>query len=139
MKKILVAILAVSTMVLGFTSCDKKADPAKEPIAGKTFQSATSGEDSDYIKFTFHTNYSVTNTIQALGNTVVQNSLVWSMNANAKDFDIKWAAGTINVQTGEPVGGMLVYKGEYDAANKKIVVTLQGTKDLVQYECFEVK
>ena len=139
MKKMLVAFLAVSTMVLCFTSCDKKADPAKEPIAGKTFQSATLGEDNDYIKFTFHSNYSVTNTVQSNGSAIVQNALVWSMSANAKNFDIKWAAGTINVQTGEPVGGMIVYKGEYDAANKKIIVTLQGTKDLVQYECFEVK
>ena len=74
MKKVLVAILAVSTMVLGFTSCEKKADPAKEPIAGKTFQSRTLDEESDYIKFTFHTNYGVTNTIQSEGSTVVQSS-----------------------------------------------------------------
>jgi len=139
MKKFLVAIVAVSTMVLGFTSCSKKADPAKEPIAGKTFQSEPMGETADYIRFTFHTNYGVTNVISADGKTVTQNSLVWSMSANAKDFEIRWANGTINLETGELVGGMLVYTGVYDAAAKKITVTLQGTKDLIQYECPEVK
>lgn len=137
MKKLLVAIMAVSTMVLGFTSCSKKADPAKEPIAGKTFKSAPMGEAADYISFTFHTNYSVTNVVRADGKTVTQNSLVWAMSANAKDFEIRWANGTINLETGEPVGGIIVYTGVYDATAKKITVTLQGTKDLIQYECPE--
>lgn len=139
MKKFIVAMLALCAMAVSFTSCNQ-ADPAKEPIAGKTFRYTQIGEVSGYVTFTFHMNHQVTNVVKEGDNApITQNALVWAMNADAKNFDIKWAANTINVKTGEPVGGMIAYKGVYDAEKKTILVTLQGTQELVQYLCEEVK
>ena len=140
MKKILVAMMALCAMAVSFTSCEKQADPAKEPIAGKVFRYDQTEPVAGYVKFTFHMNHRVTNEVKnGDASPIVQDLLVWEMNANAKDFNIKFASGAISTETGESVAGMIVYKGVYDAASSTITVTLQGTQDLVQYTCKEVK
>ena len=133
-------MLAVCAMAVSFTSCERQADPAKEPVAGKTFQyTYDDGQVSGYIKFIFHMNHNLTNVIKDATYDVTNDAMVWEMKDNAKDFDIKMAPGTVNQQTGEPVGGMIVYKGTYDAETSSITVTLQGTSQPVQYVCTEVK
>jgi len=136
MKKFFVAMMALCAMAVSFTSCEKNADPAKEPIAGKTFFAE---EDGQSVKFTFLMNHKAINEMVTLGQTVRQDNLTWEMNANAKDFNIKWGAGMVDSRTGEPVGGMILYKGVYDAEKSQITVTMQGTQEQIVFVCQEVK
>jgi len=117
MKKFLVAIVAVSTMVLGFTSCEKKADVNVYPIAGKTYQAT---EDDGTVKVTFHTNFRVTFAAKPVGDQTEtkNNNFVWEMSLEKVDgvrkIYIYFADGTVNTTTGEIVSGKKAYEGTYD-------------------------
>lgn len=50
MKKFLVAMMALCAVTMGFTSCEKKADPATQPIAGHTYRcTVTENEMTNFI------------------------------------------------------------------------------------------
>lgn len=48
MKKLFFAMLALCVAVISFTSCEKQADPATQPIAGKTYKYTE--PSGDYLK-----------------------------------------------------------------------------------------
>ena len=122
MKKILVAIMAVSTIVLSFTSCEKTADVNVYPIAGKTYQAT---EDEGTIMITFRTNYRVVyKVIPTYGSSTTNDSFVWKMDLDtipgteqSRKITINFANGTVNLSTGEDVSGLKAYEGYYDGEN----------------------
>jgi len=122
MKKILVAIMAVSTVVLSFTSCgEKTADVNVYPIAGKTFQATEAGGT---VKITFHTNFKTTFVVNSITGTVINDNFVWDMDldtipgeANTRMLYIKFASGTMDKTTGEIVSGKKAYEGKYNGQN----------------------
>ena len=134
MKKFFVAMMALCAMAVSFTSCNQ-ADPAKEPIAGKTYMYTDPEAPDCYVKFAFHMNHKVSHEIKTPFASASQTNLVWEMKANAKDFNIKWGPGMIDTQTGELVEGKILYEGVYDAEKKQITVTMQGAPVV----CPEVK
>ena len=136
MKKVIFAMLALCVATLSFTSCERKADPASQPIAGKTYKYT----DADgYVKFRFNLNYSCE--IEALAKEDIEptksgvNTFVWDMK-DGKTFTIRYANGVINTQTGQNVSGVLVYNGVLDAATKKVTITMVAAPYHV-YVCTE--
>lgn len=119
MKKILLAIMAVSAMALSFTSCEKTADVNVYPIAGKTYQAT--GEEGT-VQITFRTNFRALFVVKpAMGSSTVNDSFVWQMDTKtipgteqSKKLYINFAPGTVYLPTGADVSGLKAYEGYYD-------------------------
>ena len=80
MKKILFAIMAVSAMALGFTSCEKKADVNVYPIAGKTYQAT----DADgYSRVTFKMDFGAVMEVKTTTQESYSDLYVWEMATKA--------------------------------------------------------
>jgi hypothetical protein len=120
MKKIIVAFMALCAVMTGFTSCEKKADPASQPIAGHTYRwETTEGGVTGYLQLTFHLNYKCTfeSLVPPATEKTVQSLLVWEM--TGKDISVKGAQNT-------NMPGVEIYHGVYDASAKTISLTITG-------------
>ena len=119
MKKFFVAMMALCAVAMGFTSCEKKADPVTQPIAGHTYRCTISeNEVTGYIQFTFHNNFKCTFKSlvpPATETTVKQDILVWEM--RGQNISIKGANGT-------NMAGVEIYRGIYNADKNSIDITI---------------
>ena len=119
MKKILVAVMAVCTMVLGFTSCEKKADVDVYPIAGKTYE-ATDAEG--YSRITFKMNFGAVMEVKTTTQESYSDLYVWELDTKAdqegkRALYIKFANGAMNKLTGENLSGKTAFQGYYNGVN----------------------
>lgn len=118
MKKFLVAMMALCAVTMGFTSCEKKADPATQPIAGHTYRcTITENEKTAYTQFTFHTNFKCTyeSLVPPATEIKKQDLLVWEM--AGKVISIKGAKGT-------NMDGVEIYHGIYNADKNSIDISI---------------
>ena len=118
MKKFLVAMMALCAVTMGFTSCEKKADPATQPIAGHTYRcTITENEKTAYTQFTFHTNFKCTyeSLVPPATETKKQDLLVWEM--AGKVISIKGAKDT-------NMDGVEIYHGIYNADKNSIDISI---------------
>ena len=119
MKKILVAVMAVCTMVLGFTSCEKTADVNVYPIAGKTYQAT---DEDGYSRVTFKKNFGAVMEVKTTMQESYSDLYVWEMATKAdqegkRDLYIKFANGAMNKITGEDLSGKTAFQGYYNGVN----------------------
>lgn len=125
MKKILLALMALTMVSMGFSSCDNdgpSADPTTQPIAGKTYRE-TMTEDS-YTQLTFHTNYKCTLVAKQEGQAAKTNSnFEWYMAPNDTEVTVRYAQGAYDTETGEPLSGKTFLSGSYDAKTKTVSLT----------------
>lgn len=133
MKKILFALMALCAVMTGFTSCEKKADPASQPIAGHTYRcTVTENEKTAYTQFTFHTNFKCTyeSLVPPATETKKQDLLVWEM--AGKDICIKAANGT-------NMAGVEIYHGIYNAEKNSIAITITAMpeQDAMTFELYK--
>lgn len=118
MKKFLVAMMALCAVTMGFTSCEKKADPATQPIAGHTYRcTVTENEMTAYTQFTFHTNFKCTyeSLVPPATEIKKQDLLVWEM--AGKVISIKGAKDT-------NMDGVEIYHGIYNADKNSIDISI---------------
>lgn len=118
MKKFLVAMMAFCAVTMGFTSCEKKADPATQPIAGHTYRcTVTENEITAYTQFTFHTNFKCTyeSLVPPATEIKKQDLLVWEM--AGKVISIKGAKDT-------NMDGVEIYHGIYNADKNSIDISI---------------
>lgn len=118
MKKFLVAMMALCAVTMGFTSCEKKADPATQPIAGHTYRcTITENEKTAYTQFTFHTNFKCTyeSLVPPATEIKKQDLLVWEM--AGKVISIKGAKDT-------NMDGVEIYHGIYNADKNSIDISI---------------
>lgn len=118
MKKFLVAMMALCAVTMGFTSCEKKADPATQPIAGHTYRcTVTENEKTAYTQFTFHTNFKCTyeSLVPPATEIKKQDLLVWEM--AGKVISIKGAKDT-------NMDGVEIYHGIYNADKNSIDISI---------------
>lgn len=118
MKKFLVAMMAFCAVTMGFTSCEKKADPATQPIAGHTYRcTITENEKTAYTQFTFHTNFKCTyeSLVPPATEIKKQDLLVWEM--AGKVISIKGAKDT-------NMDGVEIYHGIYNADKNSIDISI---------------
>ena len=118
MKKFLVAMMALCAVTMGFTSCEKKADPATQPIAGHTYRcTITENEKTAYTQFTFHTNFKCTyeSLVPPATEIKKQDLLVWEM--AGKVISIKGAKDT-------NMAGVEIYHGIYNADKNSIDISI---------------
>ena len=119
MKKILVAVMAVCTMVLGFTSCEKSADVNVYPIAGKTYQAT----DADgYARVTFKMNFGAVMEVKTTTQESYSDLYVWELATKAdqegkRALYIKFANGAMNKLTGENLSGKTAFQGYYNGVS----------------------
>lgn len=112
--------MAVCAVTLGFTSCEKKADPVTQPIAGNTY---IHQEGEEYFKITFLMDYKCIQEAKSAATGLVRNDrFVWEMTGNK--IIVRYAPNTMDVNTGENLSNKLMYTGEYDADKKQIVLTM---------------
>ena len=126
-KKIFVALMALSLVGMFFSSCnnglESTADPATQPIAGKTYRANDAGDG--YVKFTFHMNLKCTMEAKEDGKAPVSGSFYeWWMSPNDPDVVIRYAQGAYDKRTGASLSGKEFLSGSYDASAK--TVTLSG-------------
>ena len=119
MKKILVAVMAVCTMVLSFTSCEKKADVDVYPIAGKTYE-ATDAEG--YSRITFKMNFGAVMEVKTTTQESYSDLYVWELDTKAdqegkRALYIKFANGAMNKLTYEDLSGKTAFQGYYNGVN----------------------
>lgn len=121
MKKLIVALMALSVMTLSFTSCEKtpKADPATKPVAGHSYQ-YTDAKTGGYLKVTFQLNYKCSMEVRAKKDTeiIFRDLYTWEMEGNK--IEIRYGENT--AVNGVPMDGVLFYNGEYDAAAKRVTL-----------------
>ena len=118
MKKFLVAMMALCAVAMGFSSCEKKADPLTQPIAGHTYRcTVTENEKTAYTQFTFHTNFKCTyeSLVPPATEIKKQDLLVWEM--AGKVISIKGAKDT-------NMDGVEIYHGIYNADKNSIDITI---------------
>ena len=118
MKKFFVAMMALCAVTMGFTSCEKKADPATQPIAGHTYRcTVTENEMTAYTQFTFHTNFKCTyeSLVPPATEIKKQDLLVWEM--AGKVISIKGAKDT-------NMDGVEIYHGIYNADKNSIDISI---------------
>ena len=119
MKKILVAVMAMCTMVLGFTSCEKTADVNVYPIAGKTYQAT----DADgYARVTFKMNFGAVMEVKTTTQESYSDLYVWELATKAdqegkRNLYIKFANGAMNKLTGENLSGKTAFQGYYNGVS----------------------
>lgn len=125
MKKILLALMALTMVSMGFSSCDNdgpSADPTTQPIAGKTYREVYS--DGSYAQLSFHSNYKCTLETKKPGLDPTRNSnFEWYMAPNDTEVTVRYAQGTYNKETGEPLSGKTFLSGTYDAKTKTVSLT----------------
>ena len=126
-KKIFVALMVLSLVSMSFTSCDNgndsSADPATQPIAGKTYRANDAGDA--YVQFTFHMNLKCTMEAKEAGKAPVSGSYYdWWMSPGDPDVTIRYAQGAYDKRTGASLAGKEFLSGSYDATAK--TVTLSG-------------
>ena len=119
MKKILVAVMAVCTMVLGFTSCEKTADVNVYPIAGKTYQAT---DEDGYSRITFKMNFGAVMEVKTTTQESYSDLYVWELATKAdqegnRALYIKFAKGAMNKITGESLSGKTAFQGYYNGVN----------------------
>lgn len=133
MKKLLVAMMALCAVAMGFTSCEKKADEATKPVAGHVYKCT---KDGGYFQVTFHSNYKCTQEVKVneTAQPVTNSLFVWDMSGN--QIEIRYADNA--AVGGVPMGGVKIYDGVYDAASKRVTLTLVEDKQYV-YVCEFVK
>lgn len=118
MKKFLVAMMALCAVAMGFSSCEKKADPVTQPIAGHTYRCTVSEQGiTGYSQYTFHTNFKCTYESEIPGVIAYtkQDLLVWEMYGN--NISIKGANGT-------NMAGVEMYYGVYNAEKNTIDIKI---------------
>jgi len=133
MKKFLVAMMALCAVTMGFTSCEKKADPATQPIAGHTYRcTITENEKTAYTQFTFHTNFKCTyeSLVPPATEPTQRDLLVWEM--AGKVISIKAANGT-------NMAGVEIYHGIYNAEKNSIAITITAMpeQDAMTFELYK--
>lgn len=133
MKKILFALMALCAVMTGFTSCEKKADSASQPIAGHTYRcTVTENEKTAYTQFTFHTNFKCTyeSLVPPATEPKKQDLLVWEM--AGKVISIKAANGT-------NMAGVEIYHGIYNAEKNSIAITITAMpeQDAMTFELYK--
>ena len=129
-KKIIIALMALSLVGMVFSSCDNgldsSADPATQPIAGKTYRANDAGDA--YVQFTFHMNYKCTMEVKEDGKAPVSGSYYeWWMSPGDADVVIRYAQGAYDKTTGASLAAKEFLSGSYDATAK--TVTLSGDID----------
>ena len=130
MKKLLalavMCCLAVTAVL--FTSCEngneKTADPATQPIAGKTYRE-TILDGEVYSQLTFHMNFKCTLVgKQADKDPVTNSNFEWWMSPNDPEVVVRYAQGAYDKTTGKSLSGQTFLSGTYNASTK--TVTLSG-------------
>jgi len=125
MKKILLALMALTMVSMGFSSCDNNlytADPTTQPIAGKTYREPGPGDS--YSQLTFHMNYKCTLEAKQPGLSPTRNSnFEWYMAPNDTEVTIRYAQGAYDTETGESLSGKIFLSGTYDAKTKTVSLT----------------
>lgn len=125
MKKILLALMALTLVCVSFSSCDKggySADPTTQPIAGKTYRETVTADS--YTQLTFHTNYRCTLEAKQVGKDPVRNSnFEWYMAPGDTEVTVRYAQGAYDTETGEPLSGKIFLSGTYDAKTKTVSLT----------------
>lgn len=143
MKKILVALMALSLVSVGFSSCDngmeKTADPATQPIAGKTYREPT-GSGDGYSQLTFHKNYKCTLVAKRDNQDPITNSYFeWWMTPGDTEVSVRYAQGTYDKTTGISLSGKLFLSGTYDASSKTVHLTGEFNGQEATYHMKEVQ
>lgn len=122
MKKILIALMALSLVSVVFTSCENgpKADPVTQPIAGKTYREVLAGTDG-YSQLTFHLNYKCTLEAKLPNQSPNRNpNFEWWMNSNGTEVEVRYAQGAYDTTTGVSLSGKIFLSGNYDAEAKTV-------------------
>lgn len=137
MKKLVVALMALCAVALSFNSCEsgRKADEATKPVAGHTYR-CTDTVKLGYLQVTFHTNYECTIEVKKDKDSdpVSRRLYVWDMSGTL--VEIRYADNA--ALNGIPMGGVMFFTGEYNAATKR--VTLKSADDPKEvYPCDFVK
>ena len=125
MKKVLLALMALTLVCVSFSSCDNggpSADPTTQPIAGKTYRETVTADS--YTQFTFHTNHRCTLVAKQEGQVAKTNSnFEWYMAPNDTEVTIRYAQGAYDTETGEPLSGKVFLSGPFDAKTKTVSLT----------------
>jgi hypothetical protein len=127
MKKLFFAMLALCVAAISFTSCDNglesTADPATQPIAGKTYREMAPGGDA-YSQLTFLMNYKCTLVAKQAGQAAITNSnFEWWMSPNDPNVVVRYAKGAYDTETGESLSGKEFLSGTYNANTKTVTLT----------------
>ena len=120
-------MLALCVAAMSFTSCnnglESTADPATQPIAGKTYRETAPGGDA-YSQLTFHMNYKCTLVGKQVGKDPVTNSnFEWWMSPNDPEVVVRYAQGAYDRETEESLSGKVFLSGTYDANTKTVTLT----------------
>ena len=142
MKKLFFAMLALCVAAISFTSCDNglesTADPATQPIAGKTFRETYPGDA--YSQLTFHKNYKCTLVAKQAGQAARTNSYFeWWMSPNDPNVVVRYAQGAYDTETGESLSGKEFLSGRYDATTKTVTLTGEFRGEKATYNMTEVQ
>lgn len=140
MKKILLALMALTMVSMGFSSCDNNlytADPTTQPIAGKTYRETVTADS--YTQFTFHMNYKCTLVAKQEGQAAKTNpNFEWYMAPNDTEVTIRYAQGAYDTETGEPLSGKIFLSGPFDAKTKTVSLTGEFRGEKVTYNMTEL-
>lgn len=140
MKKILLALMALTMVSMGFSSCDNNlytADPTTQPIAGKTYREPGPGDS--YSQLTFHMNYKCTLEAKKDGEAPTRNSnFEWYMAPGSTEVTVSYAQGTYDTETGEVLSGKTFLSGSYDAKTKTVSLTGGFRGEKVTYNMKEL-
>ncbi len=142
MKKILVALMALSLVTVGFSSCDngleRTADPATQPIAGKTYRELT-GSGDGYAQLTFLMNYKCTLIAKQDNAAPITNSnFEWWMSPNDTQVVVRYARGAYDKTTGISLSGKTFLSGSYDATKKMVTLSGEFNGQTITYYMKEV-
>ena len=143
MRKFLVALMALSLVSVAFSSCDNgmesTADPATQPIAGKTYREST-GTGDGYAQLTFHMNYKCTLIAKRDNETPITNSnFEWWMSPNDTQVVVRYVQGAYDTTTGISLSGKTFLSGSYDATNKTVILSGDFDGQTVTYHMKEVE
>lgn len=140
MKKVLLALMALTMVSMGFSSCDKdghSADPTTQPIAGKTYRETVTADS--YTQLTFHTNYRCTLEAKQEGQAPKTNSnFEWYMAPGDTEVTVRYAQGAYDTETGEVLSGKTFLSGTYDAKTKTVSLTGGFRGEKVTYNMKEL-
>ena len=143
MRKFLVALMALSLVTVGFSSCDngleRTADPATQPIAGKTYREPT-GTGDGYAQLTFLMNYKCTLVAKRDNETPITNSnFEWWMSPNDTQVVVRYAQGAYDKTTGISLSGKTFLSGSYDATKKMVTLSGEFNGQTITYYMKEVE
>lgn len=143
MKKILFVMMACVAMTFSFTACDNdsinQADPATQPIAGKTYRQTLATGDA-YYQLTFHKDYKCTLVVKEDGKSPVSNPYFeWWMSPNDTQVEVRYAKGAYDKSTGMSLSGQEFLSGTYDATTKTVSLTGEFHGEKMDYQMTEVQ